>query len=95
MERMIALQLLLFCAVSSVVEHYLDTVGVGGSKPPPRTILIFNCFIAQNQYHIQVDSVWFEAAQYDLKVPVPGKVHPRISRWRFRVNGFWLRRRVR
>ena len=25
-------------AVSSVVEHYLDTVGVGGSKPPPRTI---------------------------------------------------------
>jgi hypothetical protein len=26
------------CAVSSVVEHYLDTVGVGGSKPPPRTI---------------------------------------------------------
>ena len=27
------------CAVSSVVEHYLDTVGVGGSKPPPRTIL--------------------------------------------------------
>jgi hypothetical protein len=30
------------CAVSSVVEHYLDTVGVGGSKPPPRTILCFN-----------------------------------------------------
>ena len=25
-------------AVSSVVEHYTDTVGVGGSKPPPRTI---------------------------------------------------------
>jgi hypothetical protein len=27
------------CAVSSVVEHYLDTVGVRGSKPLPRTIL--------------------------------------------------------
>ena len=26
-------------AVSSVVEHYLDTVGVRGSKPLPRTIL--------------------------------------------------------
>src|SRR6266480_4706505 len=25
-------------AVSSVVEHYLDTVGVRGSKPLPRTI---------------------------------------------------------
>ena len=29
----------LLCAVSSVVEHYLDTVGVRGSKPLPRTIL--------------------------------------------------------
>jgi hypothetical protein len=27
------------CAVSSVVEHHLDTVGVRGSKPLPRTIL--------------------------------------------------------
>ena len=27
-------------AVSSVVEHYLDTVGVRGSKPLPRTIFI-------------------------------------------------------
>jgi hypothetical protein len=27
------------CAVSSVVEHYLDTVGVRGSKPLSRTIL--------------------------------------------------------
>src|SRR5437868_12766362 len=26
------------CAVSSVVEHYLDTVGVRGSNPLPRTI---------------------------------------------------------
>ncbi len=26
------------CAVSSVVEHHLDTVGVRGSKPLPRTI---------------------------------------------------------
>src|SRR5687768_14409705 len=26
------------CAVSSVVEHYLDTVGVRGSKPLSRTI---------------------------------------------------------
>jgi hypothetical protein len=25
-------------AVSSVVEHYLDTVGVAGSNPAPRTI---------------------------------------------------------
>ena len=25
------------CAVSSVVEHHLDTVGVRGSKPLPRT----------------------------------------------------------
>jgi integrase len=29
---------LLDCAVSSVVEHYIDTVGVGGSNPPSRTI---------------------------------------------------------
>ena len=29
------------CALSSVVEHYLDTVGVGGSKPPARTIPFF------------------------------------------------------
>ena len=27
-----------FCAVSSVVEHYLDTVGVTGSNPVSRTI---------------------------------------------------------
>ena len=27
----------LLCAVSSVVEHYLDTVGVTGSNPVPRT----------------------------------------------------------
>ncbi len=27
------------CAVSSVVEHYLDTVGVTGSNPVSRTIL--------------------------------------------------------
>ena len=27
------------CAVSSVVEHYLDTVGVAGSNPASRTIL--------------------------------------------------------
>ena len=27
-------------AVSSVVEHYLDTVGVTGSKPVSRTILV-------------------------------------------------------
>src|SRR5450756_821278 len=26
------------CAVSSVVEHYLDTVGVTGSNPVPRAI---------------------------------------------------------
>src|SRR5207245_5510241 len=31
------LSLRLKCAVSSVVEHYLDTVGVRGSKPLPRT----------------------------------------------------------
>jgi hypothetical protein len=29
---------LFLCAVSSVVEHYLDTVGVTGSKPVSRTI---------------------------------------------------------
>ena len=29
----------LFCALSSVVEHYLHTVGVAGSKPAARTIL--------------------------------------------------------
>ena len=29
------------CAVSSVVEHYIDTVGVGGSNPPSRTIQYF------------------------------------------------------
>jgi hypothetical protein len=28
------------CAVSSVVEHYLDTVGVTGSNPVSRTIFI-------------------------------------------------------
>jgi hypothetical protein len=27
------------CALSSVVEHYLHTVGVAGSKPAARTIL--------------------------------------------------------
>src|SRR5438045_1258027 len=32
------LSIRLKCAVSSVVEHYLDTVGVRGSKPLPRTI---------------------------------------------------------
>src|SRR5580765_7338883 len=30
------------CAVSSVVEHYLDTVGVRGSNPLSRTIF-FGC----------------------------------------------------
>src|SRR6266508_4565921 len=30
------------CAVSSVVEHYLDTVGVRGSKPLPRTRVSFS-----------------------------------------------------
>ena len=30
-------------AVSSVVEHYLDTVGVAGSNPAPRTILLNFC----------------------------------------------------
>ena len=30
------------CAVSSVVEHYLDTVGVRGSKPLSRTILPYD-----------------------------------------------------
>lgn len=29
--------LLVRCAVSSGVEHYLDTVGVRGSNPLPRT----------------------------------------------------------
>ena len=29
----------MFCALSSVVEHYLHTVGVAGSKPAARTIL--------------------------------------------------------
>ena len=39
-------------AVSSVVEHYLDTVGVGGSKPPPRTIFnVFNGFITFKTFH--------------------------------------------
>jgi hypothetical protein len=28
------------CAVSSVVEHYLDTVGVRGSNPLSRTIFL-------------------------------------------------------
>ena len=32
---------LVFCALSSVVEHYLHTVGVAGSKPAARTILIY------------------------------------------------------
>src|SRR5207245_11045074 len=36
------LSLRLKCAVSSVVEHYLDTVGVRGSKPLPRTIFILS-----------------------------------------------------
>ena len=30
------------CAVSSVVEHYLDTVGVTGSNPVSRTIFLFS-----------------------------------------------------
>ena len=28
-------------AVSSVVEHYLDTVGVTGSNPVSRTVILF------------------------------------------------------
>jgi hypothetical protein len=32
-------------AVSSVVEHYLDTVGVTGSKPVSRTIPVFILFL--------------------------------------------------
>ena len=28
------------CAVSSVVEHYIDTVGVTGSNPVSRTIFL-------------------------------------------------------
>jgi len=32
---------LIVCAVSSVVEHYLDTVGVTGSNPVSRTIFQF------------------------------------------------------
>ena len=31
-------------ALSSVVEHYLHTVGVAGSKPAARTILCLRCF---------------------------------------------------
>ena len=35
------------CAVSSVVEHFLDTEGVRGSNPLSRTILSqINCLIA-------------------------------------------------
>ena len=30
-------------AVSSVVEHYLDTVGVTGSNPVSRTVMDFRC----------------------------------------------------
>ena len=37
----ISMQSLADCAVSSVVEHYLDTVGVTGSNPVSRTILQF------------------------------------------------------
>jgi hypothetical protein len=36
------LKLTVNCAVSSVVEHYLHTVGVAGSKPAPRTSLRLN-----------------------------------------------------
>ena len=32
------------CAVSSVVEHYLDTVGVTGSNPVSRTIFLYNFY---------------------------------------------------
>ena len=32
------------CAVSSVVEHYLDTVGVTGSNPVSRTIFSYPFF---------------------------------------------------
>ena len=43
-------------AVSSVVEHYLDTVGVTGSNPVSRTIFQFvwrfsNCFYSKIRAH--------------------------------------------
>ena len=36
------------CALSSVVEHYLHTVGVAGSKPAARTILRWNAVKAKD-----------------------------------------------
>src|SRR5271157_3278799 len=39
MELRFILKFIGLCAVSSVVEHYLDTVGVTGSNPVSRTIL--------------------------------------------------------
>gem|GEM_PF-1295152 len=35
------------CALSSVVEHYLHTVGVAGSKPAARTILFLLTLLGQ------------------------------------------------
>ena len=44
------LQLLVFCALSSVVEHYLHTVGVVGSKPTARTILPLDEFSTSSDH---------------------------------------------
>jgi integrase len=66
-----------FCAVSSVVEHYLDTVGVGGSKPPPRTI-----FPNENEVFIdsRTDSAQILAGSEKPKVKFPKIIrHRRIE----------------
>jgi hypothetical protein len=64
-------------AVSSVVEHYLDTVGVRGSKPLPRTILYLSGF---SHFRGAMDQQILRGERVSLKFPareaVTGELGP-------------------
>ena len=57
-------------AVSSVVEHYLDTVGVTGSNPVSRTIFF-------PQYNDLV--IFIENKRFDCNTFLPGRADRRAS----------------
>ena len=58
-----------------MVEHYLDTVGVGGSKPPPRTIppgSHGSSTIALSDFPVADREVQSDARDHDeARLPVP------------------------
>jgi len=65
------------CAVSSVVEHYLDTVGVTGSNPVSRTI--FPCEIGHHQI-ICTEFAQINARTPDRRVRFPVTIRHRTSK---------------